>query len=138
MATRSTTFAARAWMSIANDTPAGLSVVVTIGIFFALLLPSLDFFREVRITDFLTGGFDVTVTNDPVAGVVGEYDGSAHRQTRRRGRDIGREEKLRRDAVRAPNSWERFRILLEVVDQQRNVVEIADHSVVDKARVRIL
>lgn len=33
---------------------------------------------------------------DPVAGVVGEYDGSAHRQTRRRGRDIGREELLRR------------------------------------------
>lgn len=33
---------------------------------------------------------------DPVAGVVGEYDGSAHRQTRRRGRDIGREEALRR------------------------------------------
>lgn len=39
-----------------------------------------------------------------------------------------REEKLRRDAVRAPESWERFRILLEVVDQQRNVVEIADHK----------
>lgn len=33
---------------------------------------------------------------DPVAGVVGEYDGAAHRLTARRGRDIGREEKLRR------------------------------------------
>jgi len=33
---------------------------------------------------------------DPVAGVVGEYDGSAHRMTARRGRDIGREELLRR------------------------------------------
>jgi len=33
---------------------------------------------------------------DPVAGVVGEYDGAAHRQTTRRGRDIGREELLRR------------------------------------------
>lgn len=33
---------------------------------------------------------------DPVAGVVGEYDGAAHRETRRRGRDIGREELLRR------------------------------------------
>lgn len=33
---------------------------------------------------------------DPVAGVAGEYDGAAHRQTRRRGHDIGREEKLRR------------------------------------------
>jgi hypothetical protein len=39
-----------------------------------------------------------------------------------------REERLRRDAVRSPDSWERFRILLEVVDQQRNVVEIADHK----------
>lgn len=34
---------------------AGLSVAVTIGIFFALLLPSLDFFREVRLLDFLSG-----------------------------------------------------------------------------------
>lgn len=33
---------------------------------------------------------------DPVAGVVGEYDGAAHRRTARRGRDIGREELLRR------------------------------------------
>lgn len=39
-----------------------------------------------------------------------------------------REEKLHRDAARAPDSWERFRILLEVVDQQRSVVEIADHK----------
>ena len=39
-----------------------------------------------------------------------------------------REERLRRDAVRLPDSWERFRILLEVVDQERNVVEIADHK----------
>jgi hypothetical protein len=39
-----------------------------------------------------------------------------------------REERLRRDAVRLPDSWERFRMLLEVVDQERNVVEIADHK----------
>lgn len=32
-----------------------LSVLVTIGIVVALLLPALDFFREVRIRDFLTG-----------------------------------------------------------------------------------
>jgi hypothetical protein len=38
------------------------------------------------------------------------------------------DERLRRDAVRAPDSWERFRILLEVVDQERSVVEIADHK----------
>lgn len=33
---------------------------------------------------------------DPVAGLVGEYDGAAHRETGRRSRDIGREERLRR------------------------------------------
>lgn len=37
-------------------------------------------------------------------------------------------DRLRRDAVRQPESWERFRILIEVVDQQRSVVEIADHK----------
>ena len=39
-----------------------------------------------------------------------------------------RADRLRRDAARQPESWERFRILLEVVDQQRSVVEIADHK----------
>lgn len=34
---------------------AGLSVLITVGIFFALLLPALDFFREVPVGDFLTG-----------------------------------------------------------------------------------
>jgi phosphate transport system permease protein len=34
---------------------AGLSVLVTIGIFFALLLPSLEFLREISIREFLTG-----------------------------------------------------------------------------------
>lgn len=34
---------------------AGLSVVVTLGIFVALLLPALDFFREISVADFLTG-----------------------------------------------------------------------------------
>jgi hypothetical protein len=58
---------------------------------------------------------------DPVAGVVGEYDGSAHRQTGRRGRDIGREEKLRRlgleyfDAV-APD----LRARRELADRMRS------------------
>jgi Family of unknown function (DUF5706) len=39
-----------------------------------------------------------------------------------------REAKRQRDRERRPDSWERFRILLEVVDQQRSVVEIADHK----------
>jgi len=34
---------------------AGLSVLVTIGIFFALLVPSLEFLREISIREFLTG-----------------------------------------------------------------------------------
>lgn len=34
---------------------AGLSVLITVGIFFALLLPALDFFQEVPVGDFLTG-----------------------------------------------------------------------------------
>src|SRR3712207_3626941 len=45
-----------------------------------------------------------------------------------------REKKRRRDALRRPDSWERFRILCEVVEEQRNVVEIADH----KARYALL
>lgn len=34
---------------------AGLSVLITVGIFFALLLPALDFFREIPVSAFLTG-----------------------------------------------------------------------------------
>lgn len=34
---------------------AGLSVLITLGIVFALLLPALSFFREVSVVDFLTG-----------------------------------------------------------------------------------
>lgn len=49
---------------------AGLSVLVTIGIFFALLLPSLDFFREVRLADFLTGTRWAPTFADASFGVV--------------------------------------------------------------------
>ncbi|MBA3233084.1 MAG: phosphate ABC transporter permease subunit PstC [Propionibacteriales bacterium] len=34
---------------------AGVSVLITIGIFFALLMPALDFFHEVGVGEFLTG-----------------------------------------------------------------------------------
>lgn len=47
------------------------------------------------------------------------------REERRRRKQ---EAKLQRDRERRPDSWERFRILLEAVDQQRSVVEIADHK----------
>ena len=39
-----------------------------------------------------------------------------------------REAKLRRDATRPPRSLERWRILTDVVDEGRRVVEMADHK----------
>ena len=39
-----------------------------------------------------------------------------------------REAKLRRDATRPPRSLERWRILMDVVDEGRRVVELADHK----------
>ena len=38
-----------------------------------------------------------------------------------------REAKLLRDARRAPDSHERFKILLEVIDKQRQVIDMEDH-----------
>jgi len=38
------------------------------------------------------------------------------------------EEKLRRDAERPPRSMERWRILMDVVDEGRRVVDLADHK----------
>jgi hypothetical protein len=45
----------------------------------------------------------------------------------RRGKDRKREAKRRRDAERQPESYERFRILLEVIGKQRQVVDLEDH-----------
>src|SRR5687768_3045137 len=39
-----------------------------------------------------------------------------------------RTEKLRRDATRSPRSLERWRILMDVVDEGRRVAELADHK----------
>lgn len=49
---------------------AGLSVLVTIGIFFALLIPSLKFFQEVPIMDFLTGKRWAPTFSNPSFGVL--------------------------------------------------------------------
>ena len=38
-----------------------------------------------------------------------------------------REAKLRRDAQRRPESFERFRILAQVIEERRRVVDLADH-----------
>jgi phosphate transport system permease protein len=49
---------------------AALSVAITIGIFLALLFPSIDFFREVSFADFLTGTRWAPTFSDASFGVV--------------------------------------------------------------------
>jgi phosphate transport system permease protein len=49
---------------------AGLSVVITIGIFVSLLIPSLSFFGEIRLWDFLTGSRWAPTFSDPDFGVL--------------------------------------------------------------------
>ena len=49
---------------------AGLSVLITIGIFVSLLIPSISFFREVRPWDFLTGTRWAPTFADPDFGVL--------------------------------------------------------------------
>ncbi|HVL16511.1 MAG TPA: hypothetical protein VM387_00880 [Gemmatimonadales bacterium] len=57
----------------------------------------------------------------PASGPVpGEHDKQASRRRKL-------EAKRRRDAERPPESFERFRILSELVDQGRQVIELADH-----------
>ena len=58
-----------------------------------------------------------------LAAKPGEHD---HDKRERRHRK--REEKRRRDAVRPPESFERFRIVAELVSEGRQLVEIADHK----------
>jgi len=51
--------------------------------------------------------------------------GEANKASRKRQK---REAKLRRDAERPPDSFERFRMLCEVADQGRKIVELVDHK----------
>ena len=48
---------------------AGLSVVITIGIFVSLLIPSISFFREINLWDFLSGSRWAPTFADPDFGV---------------------------------------------------------------------
>jgi hypothetical protein len=48
-----------------------------------------------------------------------------NRQARKRHK---RDAKLRRDAERPPDSFERFRILMELISEGRQVVDLADHK----------
>jgi len=59
-------------------------------------------------------------TAEPVQPVHGD-----EKATRKR---LKREAKVRRDAERPPGSLERWRILMDVVDEGRRVVELADHK----------
>ncbi len=56
---------------------AGLSVLVTVGIILALLLPALAFFREVSIVEFLTGARWAPTFADPGYGVLPLVTGTA-------------------------------------------------------------
>ena len=47
-----------------------LSVAITIGIFFSLLIPAINFFREVSVVDFLTGTRWAPTFADPDFGVL--------------------------------------------------------------------
>ena len=58
----------------------------------------------------------------PAEALPGETDGKETRKHRKR------EAKLRRDALRPPDSFERFRILAELVNEGRRIVELADHK----------
>ena len=49
---------------------AALSVVITIGIFVSLLVPSISFFREIRLWDFLSGSRWAPTFSDPDFGVL--------------------------------------------------------------------
>ena len=51
--------------------------------------------------------------------------GEGDKQARKRRK---REARLRRDSARTPDSWERFRVLSELITQGRQVVELADHK----------
>ena len=51
--------------------------------------------------------------------------GERNKQARKRHK---REAKLRRDAERPPDSFERFRVLMELVSEGRQVVDLADHK----------
>jgi hypothetical protein len=51
---------------------------------------------------------------------LGEHDKQARKRRKR-------EAKQRRDAERPPESFERFRVLSELVDEGRQVIELADH-----------
>jgi hypothetical protein len=66
---------------------------------------------------------DAVLGGAPLNGAGSTFDDhDKHARKRRK-----REAKQRRDAERPPESFERFRILSELVDEGRHVIELADH-----------
>src|SRR6187402_2290024 len=69
------------------------------------------------------GRLEAVLGGAPLSGAdrtLGDHD--KHARKRRK-----REAKQRRDAERPPGSFERFRILSELVDEGRQVIELVDH-----------
>jgi hypothetical protein len=66
---------------------------------------------------------DATLGGSPLPEPIAP--GEDEKEIRRRRK---REAKLRREAERPPESFERFRILMNVVDQGRRVVDLCDHK----------
>ena len=69
------------------------------------------------------GRLEAALGGAPLPGLDFALDGH-DKQVRKRRK---REAKPRRDAERPPESFERFRILSELVDEGRQVIELADH-----------
>lgn len=76
--------------------------------------------RRVEIADELEAALGGAPLPEPPP-IRGEHDKEARKRRKR-------EAKLRRDSERPPESFERFRILLELVGEGRQVVDLADHK----------
>jgi hypothetical protein len=76
--------------------------------------------RAPPAVDEMIAAFGGVLVPEPTAG-----DGESDTQARKRRK---REAKLRRESERPPDSFERFRILMELISEGRQVVDLADHK----------
>ena len=79
-------------------------------------MPTRTGLAEPSVTERL----EAVMGGAPLPPAEGEHEKHARRRRKR-------EAKQRRDAERPPESFERFRILSELVDEGRQVIELADH-----------
>jgi hypothetical protein len=84
-----------------------------------------------------TKGGDTTVPSNTLLGEMtvalggaplGESLAAANEHSKRAHKRRKRDARLRHDAERPPNSFERYRILAEIIDEGRKVVDLADHK----------